>query len=59
MDVKMREDIASKLEAKGSITIKDYTFSVKDGLIWASPQVRGFENPMTWDTFTHLCLNTL
>ena len=59
MDIVERLKIEDRLRNKGAARVSKYRFTCNDGLVYAEPSVDGFENPMTFDTFTHLCLEAI
>ena len=56
MDLQERLELAQALEQKGQLWLDGKLIKVCDGLIHVESYDGPIENPMTWDTFTHMYL---
>ena len=50
------EALTKKFDRDGKIVVNGILFELKDGAVYASEDIEGFENPMTRDTFTYIYL---
>jgi len=56
MDIRKRIRLGNTLEKKGYIDVNGIRFRYQNGLVYSSREIKGFESPMTFDTFTHMYL---